>query len=67
MLTVQLNFVSEVFLIDLLLLSLPSLVYLLSRASCKGRLTVSKQRSRLAGLKPSFRESFFHVETSQFL
>ena len=37
------------------------------RASCKGRLTVSKQTLRLAGLKLSFSESFFHVETSQFL
>ena len=37
------------------------------RALCKGRLTVSKQTLRLAGLKLSFSESFFHVETSQFL
>ena len=37
------------------------------RASCKGRLTVSKQTLRSTGLKLSFSESFFHVETSQFL
>ena len=37
------------------------------RASCKGHLTVSKQTLGLAGLKFSFSESFFHVETSQFL
>ena len=37
------------------------------RASCKGDLTISKQTLRLAGLKLSFSEIFFHVETSQFL
>ena len=37
------------------------------RASCKGRLTVSKQTLQLAGLKLSLSDSFFRVETSQFL
>ena len=37
------------------------------RASGKGRLTVLKQTLRLVGLKLSLNESFFHVETSQFL
>ena len=33
------------------------------RASCKGCLTVSKQTLRLAGLKLSFSERFFHIKT----